>query len=239
MRLNAYIAKAGVASRRKATELVKAGKAKVGGKVMLEPWYIVKDDDSVTVNGKVLRSEEHLYFIINKPKGVTATVEDPHALKKITQMVSSHRARLYPIGRLDKDSRGLILLTNDGDLCYQLTHPRFEVEKEYCVIVSGTLDEKSLMRIKGGVFDEGDVLKVKSYSGVKKSGDGTALHVVIAEGKKRHLRRLFKAIGNPVVDLKRIRIGGLTLGDVKEGSFKKIGRDDIYRLTINKRSTHA
>ncbi|MDD5428874.1 MAG: pseudouridine synthase [Candidatus Omnitrophica bacterium] len=232
MRLNAFISHAGFSSRRKATELVKEGKVKVCGKVVNEPWYVVKDDDAVTVCGRLIHTEKNLYFIINKPKGVTATVDDPHALKKVTEILPKKHARLYPIGRLDKDSRGLIILTNDGDLCYKLTHPKFEVEKEYVVTVKGLLDESDLAQLKKGVFSEGDMLKVKAYSGVKKLGDRTTLHVVIAEGKKRHLRRLFNAMGNPVIDLKRIRIGSLGLGELKEGGFKKMDRDVIYRLAL-------
>ncbi|MDD5136206.1 MAG: pseudouridine synthase [Candidatus Omnitrophica bacterium] len=239
MRLNAFIAKAGFTSRRKAAELIKDGKVKVGGKVVAEPWYVIKKGDAVTVSGKLLHAEESLYFIVNKAKGVTATVEDKHALKKIVEMVSADRARLYPIGRLDKDSRGLMILTNDGDLCYRLTHPKFEVEKEYVVAVKGTLDSDALARLKRGVFSEGDMLKVKTYSEVKKVADRTMLHVIIAEGKKRHLRRLFKSLGHPVIDLKRIRIGGLRLGQLAEGGFRKIGRDEIYSLTAVLRGTHA
>jgi 23S rRNA pseudouridine2605 synthase len=234
MRLNAFIAKAGFTSRRKAALFIKEGSVKVGGKVVCEPWYLVKEGDAVTVNGKLLNAEKKTYFIVNKPKGVTATVEDEHALKKITEIVPKRYARLYPIGRLDKDSGGLIILTNDGDLCYQLTHPKFEVEKEYVVTVKGSLEPDVLARLKRGVFDEGDLLKVKAYSGMKKAGGNTALHVVIAEGKKRHLRRLFKSLGNPVIDLKRIRIGNLRLGDLREGSFEKIDRETIYRLAIGK-----
>ncbi len=232
MRLNAFIAKAGFSSRRKAAEFAKEGRVKVGGKVVLEPWYVVQGGDAVSVNGKLLHAEANLYFIVNKPKGVTATVEDTHALKKVTEIVPKRYARLYPIGRLDKDSRGLILLTNDGDLCYQLTHPKFEIEKEYVVMARGELDEDSLKRLKSGVFDEGDLLKVKSYSGVRRTGDHTTLRVVIAEGKKRHLRRLFKALGNPVTDLKRIRIGDLRLGETKEGGFEKIDKETAYRLAL-------
>jgi len=232
MRLNAYIAKAGYCSRRNATVFIKEGKVKVGGKVLLEPWYVVMPGDAVSVCGKLLRAETGIYIIVNKPKGVTATVEDPHALRKITEIVPKRSARLYPVGRLDKDSRGLIILTNDGDLCYRLTHPKFEIEKEYVVTVKGLLDIDILERLKKGVFSEGDILKVKSYFGVKSAGSHTTLHVVIAEGKKRHLRRLFKALDKPVTDLKRIRIGDLRLGEMKEGTFEKIDRETIYSLAL-------
>ena len=233
MRLNAFIAKAGYSSRRKAVLLIKDGKVKVSGKIVREPWYLVKDIDAVTVSGRALSTEKNLYFIVNKPKGVTTTSGDIHALKKITELAPARGARLYPIGRLDKDSRGLIILTNDGDLCYRLTHPKFEVEKEYIVTVKGLLDTPSLERLKTGVFDEGDALKVKSYSGVKKKGSQTTLHVIIAEGKKRHLRRLFKSLGATVIDLKRIRIGNLQLGELEEGSFERIDKERIYHLALN------
>jgi 23S rRNA pseudouridine2605 synthase len=232
MRLNAFIAKAGYCSRRKATDLVKEGRVKVGGKIICEPWYVVQEGDAVMVNGKLMHAETNLYFIVNKPKGITTTLEDPHALRKITEILPKKYARLYPIGRLDKDSKGLIILTNDGDLCYRLTHPKFEIEKEYVVTVKGSLLESELLRIKKGVFDDGEILKVREYSGVNDAGSHTTLHVIIAEGKKRHLRRLFKAIGKPVIDLKRIRIGDLRLGQLKEGSFEKLDRDTIYRLAL-------
>jgi len=232
MRLNAFIAQAGFASRRKAAVLVKEGRVKVGGKAVLEPGYELKKGDAVTVSGRLLRAEDKRYFIVNKPKGVTATVEDSHALKKITEIVPRRGSRLYPVGRLDKDSGGLTILTNDGDLCYRLTHPKFEVEKEYVVTVKDPLDAAGLSRLKKGVFDEGDLLKVKSYSDMKRFGGHTVLRVVIAEGKKRHLRRLFKALGNPIVDLKRIRVGGLRLGELKEGEFAKLDKETIYRLAV-------
>lgn len=235
MRLNVFIAKTGLSSRRKATDLIKEGRVKVGGKVVPEPWYVIRKGDAISVNGKLLSAaEKNLYFVVNKPKGVTSTVEDAHALKKVTDILPKKYSRLYPVGRLDKNSRGLIILTNDGDLCYNLTHPKFEIEKEYAVTVKGLLDANSLKRIKDGVFSEGDVLKVKAYQGVKKCGDRTALHVVITEGKKRHLRRLFKSLGNPVIDLKRVRIGGLLLGDLREGGFAKIDEKTIYHMALNK-----
>ncbi len=224
MRLNAFIAKAGICSRRKSAEHIKLGKVRVRGRVIREPWYIVQDGDDIVVNGVSLRQEKHAYFIVNKPRGVTSTVEDAHAAKKITDLVPKGQGRLYPIGRLDKDSSGLVILTNDGDLCYRLTHPKFEIEKEYIVTVRGSLDEKALAQVKKGVYSEGDVLKVKSFSNVEHKGATTALHVIIAEGKKRHIRRLFGGMDLKVLDLKRIRIGSIKLGELKEGNFQKVDK---------------
>jgi len=236
MRLNAFIAKAGICSRRRAAEYIKLGKARVGGRVVREPWYIVRDEDDIVVNGVRLRQEKHAYFIVNKPSGVTSTASDAHAAKPITDLVPKGQGRLYPIGRLDKDSRGLVILTNDGDLCYRLTHPKFEIEKEYIVTVKGSLDEKTLAQIKKGVYNEGDVLKVKSFSNVEGKGATTALNVVIAEGKKRHIRRLFGGMDLKVLDLKRIRIGNIRLGELKEGNFQKIERER-FDICLNRKAS--
>lgn len=224
MRLNAFIAKAGICSRRKAADYIKSGKVRVLGRIVREPWYVVQDGDDVIVNGIRMRQEKYAYFIVNKPKGVTSTVSDIHAQRKITDLVPKGLGRLYPVGRLDKDSRGLVILTNDGDLCYRLTHPKFEIEKEYVVTVRGSLGDKELAHIKKGVYNEGEVLKVKSFSNVEKKGGATTLHIVIAEGKKRHIRRLFGGMDFKVLDLKRIRIGNIILGELKEGNFKMIER---------------
>ena len=224
MRLNAFIAKAGICSRRRAAEYTSLGKVKVCGRIVREPWYIVQDGDDIVVNGVRLRQEKHTYFVVNKPRGVTSTVSDAHAAKPITDLVPKGQGRLYPVGSLDKDSRGLVILTNDGDLCYRLTHPKFEVEKEYVVTLKGSLDDKALAQIKKGVYSEGDMLRVKSFSNVEGKGQATALHVIIAEGKKRHIRRLFSGMDLKVLDLRRIRIGNIRLGELKEGNFRKIER---------------
>lgn len=232
MRLIAFIAKAGICSRRKAGIYIKDGKVGLCGKIVREPWYIVKDSDWISLDGKQLSIEKKVYVVVNKPRGVTATTEDRFAVKKVTELAPAKYGRLYPVGRLDKGSRGLLILTNDGDLCYKLTHPKFEVEKEYALTVSGEVDSQKLNRIKAGVEDEGDILKVKSCSIVNSKKDKTELSVTVQEGKKRHLRRLFKSVGLEVLDLKRVRIGGLELGNLREGSFRTLDKDDIYRLAL-------
>ena len=228
MRLNAFIAKSGICARRQAAELVKEGRVKVGGKTILEPWHEVADADNVAVGGRRIRIEDKAYFILNKAKGITSTAKDRFAEKKITDIVPKKYGRLYPVGRLDRESRGLVILTNDGELCYRLTHPKFEVEKEYRVVIKGGLDLSKLSVLKDGINDEGEILKVKSYFVINSKKDKTELGVIISEGKKRHLRRLFKRIGLAIIDLVRIRIGGLKLGDLREGSFRKMSKDEIY-----------
>ena len=228
MNLNVFIAKSGVCSRRDATVLVKEGRVTVNGKIVREPWHDVEEGSSVKVGNKLLRAEKHVYIVFNKPKGVTATLEDRFAAAKVTDFIPKKFGRVYPVGRLDKFSRGLIILTNDGDLCYAVTHPKFEVEKEYLVIVSGEVDRHAIDRIKKGVKEGDDVLSVKSAVVEYSSPDTTKLKVVVCEGKKRHLRRLFEQLGYTVNDLKRVRVGRLTLGDLKEGEFRVLDKDRIY-----------
>lgn len=230
MNLNAFISKNGVCSRRKAALLVKEGRVTVNGKRVVEPWYDVADGDDVRVEGRPVGSAQKAYIILNKPKGVTCTLEDAHAARMITELVPQKFGRVYPVGRLDKDSRGLIILTNDGDLCHRLTHPRFEIEKEYIVMVKGALGPGAIKRLKKGVEDEGDILKVRSAEIVKESADRSVVKVVICEGKKRHLRRLFGRLRLDVVDLARVRIGALRLGELRDGRFRVVDKKALLKL---------
>ena len=235
MKLNVHISRSGYCSRRNAALLIKEGRVTVNGKTISEPWLEVNPGDKVSVNKKLLVQEQkHVYLVFNKPKGVTVTLDDPFAEKKITDFIPKGLGRVFPVGRLDKFSRGIIILTNDGELCYQLTHPKFEIEKEYLVTVKGALDEKVLLKLKSGIREDGDMLKVKSAYMVKSNDDKSVIKVVVCEGKKRHLRRLFWGLEMDVIDLKRVRIGHLELGGLKEGNFKIIDQKTIYSLTTKK-----
>jgi len=199
-----------------------------------EPWHEVKEDAHVTVDGKDVGSQREAYLAFNKPKGVTVTLEDRFASRKIIDMIPKRYGRIYPVGRLDKDSRGLILLTTDGDLCHRLTHPRFEIEKEYAVSVDSAVTEDQLEQVRRGIADKGDVLNVRSCKIVRSAGGVTELEVIAAEGKKRHLRRIFKKLGLNVIDLRRVRIGGLKLDALGEGKFRELDRETVYDLTLGK-----
>jgi len=228
MKLNLFISRSGFCSRRDAADFVKEGKVTVNGKIVKEPWTEVADADAVKVGGKKLNTEKQIYILFNKPKGVTTTSDDKFAEKMITDFVPKSFGRVYPVGRLDKPSKGLIILTNDGELCHRFTHPKFEIEKEYLVTIEGKADEPLLKRLKKGVEDDGDILKVKSAD-IQKTWTGRAqIRVIVCEGKKRHLRRLFERLGYKVFDLIRIRIGKITLGDLKEGRFKIVDKKFIY-----------
>lgn len=228
MNLNAYVAKSGYCSRRKAAILIKEGKVKVAGTQVREPWYTINGSQVVTVEGKALAAEKHAYIIFNKPRDVTSTVADKFASKKIVDLVPKSMGRVYPVGRLDLMSRGLIILTNDGELCYRLTHPKFEVEKEYLVSVFGKVADAALEGLKSGLKEGGELLKVKSAAIQSSDAKRSVIKVVVCEGKKRHLRRLFSKAGFSVIDLKRVRIGGLHLGGLKEGRYSVMTREEIY-----------
>lgn len=235
MKLNAYLARSGLCSRRKAALLVKEGRVALNGKIVLEPWLEVTELDRVVADKKAVTNEKNIYIVFNKPKGITVTLEDPFASRKIIDFIPKGMGRVYPVGRLDRLSRGLIILTNDGELCYQLTHPKFETEKEYFVIVKGTVDDKLLHRLRKGIKEGPDILKVKSAFIERSASDKATIKVVVCEGKKRHLRRLFRALGLDVLDIRRVRIGNLNLGGLREGEFKVVDKKTIYALTNSKK----
>ena len=228
MRLNLFIAKAGYTSRRKADYLIKEGKVKVNNKEALKPFLQVSNKDKVEVGGKTLGLKEHIYILFNKPKGVTTTLRDKFAHNKVIDFFPRKFMGIYPVGRLDKQSCGLLILTNDGDFCYRLTHPKFSVEKEYLVTLKGKLAHRDCQKTKKGLVVDGECLKVKNIKVLSISENTTLCKVVISEGKKRHLRRLFERLGFLVRELKRIRIGKLVLGSLKPGKYKLMESKKIY-----------
>lgn len=229
MRLNRFIAKTGFCSRRKADLLIKEGKVKVNGVYIKEPWYRVEDKDRIEIDNMIINHKkiEYKYIIINKPKGVVCTLKDRFAERKIIDLLPQSLKNLYPVGRLDKNSCGLLILTNDGDFCFRLTHPKFNIEKEYIVKIKGDFDRKMIEKAQRGVKDGKDILKVKSIKIIKKNEKGTCLRIVAVEGKKRHIRRLLKNLGVEVIELQRIRIGRLRLGNLKEGEYKILTKKPV------------
>ena len=236
MHLNVFIAKSGICSRRKADSFIKNGQVTVNGACILQPWHEVTANDSVEIDGQPLNPQQHAYIVFNKPKGVTTTLKDRFAEKKIADFIPKKYGRVYPVGRLDRDSRGLIILTNDGDFCFQATHPKFEIEKEYLIKINGKASTEIVKTLKKGVKEGGDKLKVKSASIDNSKDSGSSVKVVISEGKKRHLRRLFKALGFSVTDLKRVRIGSLKLSGLKAGTFKTLDGKTIRRLVLGEKA---
>lgn len=231
MRLNKYIAYGGVASRRKADELTFAGSVKVNGVVIREPGYDVAEGDVVAVNGRVVKHDAKLvYIMLNKPKGFITSADDDKDRPTVIELVRDIEERLFSVGRLDYNTSGLLLMTNDGDLAYKLTHPKHQIYKTYRARVSGVLSNEKLAKLRNGV-DIGGFVTSKAIVNILKEGDrSTLVEIKIYEGKNRQVRKMFSAVGNKVLDLERVAIGDLYLGHLREGHYRKLTRQEIEYL---------
>lgn len=228
MRLAKYLAHAGIASRRAAEEIVRSGRVTVGGEVVTDPARDVSDASGVAVDGKAVEgAEERVVWAVHKPLGVVSTARDTHGRPTVVSLVDSPDARLYPVGRLDADTTGLILLTNDGDLANALTHPRYEVPKTYVATVEPMpVRESALRRLREGVvLDDGRT----SPARVRQIRPGE-LELTIHEGRKRQVRRMIEAVGHRVTALRRERFGPLTLGGMGPGKVRRLTPAEVERL---------
>lgn len=231
MRLNKYIAHAGIASRRKADELTINGNVKINGVSVREPGYDVKEGDVVEVNGTRIDHAEKLeYVLLNKPVGYITSVQDDKGRPVVTDLTADVDARLFPVGRLDYNTSGLLLLTNDGDLAYRLSHPKHNVTKTYRARVAGVLSGERLARLRKGVDIGGFVTSPAKVKVLKQAPRSALVEIQIHEGKNRQVRKMFAAVGNKVQELERIAIGELYLGRLKEGHYRKLTRDEIEYL---------
>ena len=227
-RLQKIMAHAGVASRREAERLISQGRVTVNGQVVTELGVSASPDDEIEVDGRrLLGPETFEYYVLNKPPGVVTTVRDPQRRPTVLGLLRNVRARVYPVGRLDADSEGLLLLTNDGDLAHRLTHPRFGVEKEYAVELAAPVGTQQLDRIRRGIESQGERLRPRR---LEPEAGGTCVSVVLAEGKKREVRRMFEAVGQQVVRLRRRRFGPLRLGDLPLGHHRPLTKEEIEQL---------
>ena len=228
MRLAKFLAHAGVASRRAAEDIVREGRVTVGGEVVTDPARDVDETSRVAVDGRGLRgAEERTVYLVNKPRGVVSTAKDTHGRPTVVSLIRGERARLYPVGRLDADTTGLILLTNDGELANQLTHPKFQVPKTYVAeVTGGFVPEARLRQMREGVeLEDG-----KTAPAQVRQVDAGVLQITIREGKKRQVRRMIEAIGRRVVTLRRVRFGPLGLGDLPPGKSRKLTPAEVERL---------
>ena len=232
MRINKYIALCGVASRRKAEELILAGRVTVNDEVMTELSYKVdEENDIVKVDDKLIKEENKLvYILLNKPEGYITTVKDQFDRPSVLDLVSDIKERVYPIGRLDYETSGL--LTNDGDLTYKLTHPKHEVDKTYVARVKGKLTKEEIERFKTGLKIEDYTtapakLKVIKYD---EQRDSSLLEIKIHEGKNRQVRKMCKAINHPVLRLRRSAMGKIKIGDCEIGKYRYLTEDEIKYL---------
>ena len=228
MRLAKYLAHAGIASRRAAEDIVRAGRVTVAGDVVTDPARDVSEDSGVAVDGTPVHGAEgRVVFAVNKPPGVISTAEDTHGRRTVLDLVRSEGARLYPVGRLDADATGLLLVTNDGELANRLTHPRYEVPKTYRVRVSGgPVPQRALHELREGVeLEDGRTAPAK----VRQLEPGV-LELTIHEGRNHQVKRMCAAVGHEVTELERIRFGPLELGDLRRGHVRRLSPAEVERL---------
>lgn len=231
-RLQKVIAHAGIASRRKAEELILEGKVKVNGKVINELGVKVSPSDKIEVNEIPLVQEEKKYFLFYKPRGIISAVKDDKGRKVVTDFFPHVKERIYPIGRLDYDTSGLLILTNDGEFTNMLTHPRYEVPKVYIVKVKGIPEKEALRKLERGVLlEDGKTApaKVKLMS-VDKRKNSSIIELIIHEGRNRQVRRMIEAIGHSVIKLKREQYGTLHLHGLNAGEFRELTPHEVKQL---------
>jgi 23S rRNA pseudouridine2605 synthase len=226
MRLGKFLAHAGVASRRAAEDIVREGRVTVDGEVVTDPAREVGESHAVALDGRRVEPEPHEVHALNKPAGVVSTARDTHGRPTVVQLVRSPR-RLYPVGRLDADSTGLILLTNDGELAERLTHPRYGVKKVYRARVTpGRLSPRALQALKHGVeLDDGPTAPAQ----VRQAARGV-VEIAVREGRKRQVRRMLEAVGHRVVELERVAFGPLGLRGLEPGKSRRLTKAEVERL---------
>jgi 23S rRNA pseudouridine2605 synthase len=229
MRINKFLAACGIASRRECDKLIDDGKVKVNGKTATKG-LDVSEADTIFVNGNQVALKKNEYYIINKPKGYLSTVSDDKGRKTVLDLLPQTVGRIYPVGRLDYDSEGLLILTTDGELAQHLTHPSNEVPKTYLVKIEGTATEATLNPIRSGVEIDGYVTKKCKAHIVETNKEYTKIHVTITEGKNREIRKMFQAIGKEVVLLKRIKVGELSLRGLDRGAYRKLSQQEVAYL---------
>ena len=245
MRLAKHLAHAGVASRRAAEAMIAAGRVRVNGELVRDPARDVDEHSRVEVDGRPLAGPEpHVVYALHKPVGVLSTASDPHGRPTVVELLGEER-RLYPVGRLDADSSGLILLTNDGELANRLSHPRYEVPKTYRVRVGGgPVEERALRALRVGVeLEDGPTApaQVRRLAGggsraatdrrSANVGGGDELELTIREGRNRQVRRMCEAVGHPVLALQRVAFGPLRLGDLQPGAHRRLGEAELRKLS--------
>jgi pseudouridine synthase len=231
-RIQKILAKAGIASRREAERMLTEGRVMVNGKIIETLGFKADPSkDSIKVDGKRISPfEPKIVLLLNKPRGYLSTVKDPKGRPTVVELLRNVKWRIYPVGRLDFDAEGLLLLTNDGELAYLLSHPKFSVPKTYLVKVAGVPDEKKLTRLKRGVMLDDGRARAISCSLLGQREKNSWVRVVVTEGRNRLVKRMFSAIGHPVLKLKRIEYGPIRLGDLPFGQFRYLTFEEVQKL---------
>lgn len=231
VRLQKYLADSGVASRRASEQIITAGRVAVNGQVVTELGSRVEPaSDRITVDGRPVAARKKLYVALNKPVGYTCTRKDPHAARVVGQLLPAEWTSLYPVGRLDRESEGLLFLTNDGDFCLRLTHPRYGIRKKYLVTVEGRMRPGLVERFRAGVEIDGETLRIQAGRIVSTGHGATILELELGEGRYREIRRLFESEGLEVIRLVRMQIGPIKLGELKPGRWRTLTPAELKTL---------
>ena len=232
IRLNKYLAQRGVSSRREADRMIQDGRIAVNGRVVEDLGHKIDDGrDRVAVDGRKIKpGRELVYMMLNKPKGFLVTLSDPLGRATIKNLVPTLPAGVNPIGRLDKDSEGLLLLTNDGELAYRLTHPRYEVPKIYIVCVEGRISPEEIDKLEKGVHIDGGRTAPAKVKVLESRPQSSVLQIEIHEGRKREVRQMCESVGHEVVRLTRVSFAGLRLENLLNGQWRFLKKEEVHRL---------
>lgn len=234
VRLNKYLSNAGVCSRREADVLIQTGVVSVNGKIITELGYKIAPEDVVQYDGETINAETKRYVLLNKPKGFITTMDDPRGRKTVMSLVKKAcRERIYPVGRLDRETTGLLLFTNDGDMAKKLTHPRYQAKKIYHVELNKAVTKEDMERLLRGVDLEDGKTRVDEVEYIE-NGNSTEVGVEIHSGKNRIVRRLFEAMGYVVVKLDRVQFAGLTKKDLPRGYYRHLTEQEVSFLKMTK-----
>jgi pseudouridine synthase len=231
-RLHKFLARAGVGSRRKCEELISAGLVRVNGQTVTKMGVVIDpESELVEVAGRVIKNqEEKIYILLNKPAGYISTTHDPQGRARVIDLIKNIKTRIYPVGRLDYETEGLLLLTNDGGLAYALTHPRHQIPKTYLAWVDGMPSAEKLTQMAKGVMLEDGLTAPAKVCLKGENKRGAIIEITIHEGRKRQVRRMCDCIGHPLYRLKRVRLGFLDLGGLKPGEYRRLTDDEVERI---------
>ena len=230
MRLQKYMADCGIASRRACEQLIKDGRVQINGVTVTELGVKVQEGDKVTFDGSLIKPvSKRVYIMLYKPDKVMSTVSDPEGRTTVLDLVDE-KVRLYPVGRLDYHTEGLILLVNDGDVAYHLTHPKFEIEKEYLVTIQGEISKEEILKLQAGVIIDGQKTAPSKVRVTEITDHTTSLSVIIHEGRNRQVRKMFEAVNKKVIHLTRFRHGELVLTGLKPGQWRHLTKEEIAYL---------
>jgi len=234
IRLQKYLAECGLASRRKAELLISEGSVSVDGKIITEMGYKLDPElQIVRYRGELVRrKKKHTYILLNKPRGYVTTMSDPQGRPIVTSLIKDLDVRVFPVGRLDIDTEGALILTDDGELAHKILHPSHESNKTYEVLVKGLVSRGKIKKLERGIEIDGRSTWPAKISKAVKQGPASRIVITIHEGRKRQVRKMFEAVGHPVINLKRIAYGQLRLGSLPSGSYRYLSREELKKVLL-------